>query len=49
MVIFNVIVTDTVIAEAIVEVAIVAVKLLIVAEKGIVILMVLHLVVVATS
>ena len=45
----NVIDMDTVIAEAIVIVATVAVKLLIVTEREVIIIMVLHLVVIATS
>ena len=49
IVIFNVIVIDTVIAEAIVIVVIVSVKPLIVTEREIITIMVLHLVVLATS
>ena len=49
VVILNVIVIDTVIAEAIVIVVIVAVKLFIVTGREIIDIMVLHLVVIATS
>ena len=49
VVILNAIVVDTVIAEAIVLVAIVAVKLFIMTEREIIIIMVLHLVIIATS
>ena len=49
VVILNVIVIDTVIAEAIVIVGIVSVQLLIVTEREIIIIMVLHLVEIATS
>ena len=49
VVILNVIDMGTVIAEAIVIVVIVAVKLLILTEREVIIIMVLHLVVIATS